>query len=499
MPEPLPTTEPSSHDLPADVNPRLYNEDLAPAKERTWRTYSLFAMWMSDIHSIGGYTFAAGLFAFGLVGWQVLVALIIGIALVNVGVNWMGSAGQKTGVCYPVLARASFGVYGSNIPALIRGLVAIAWYGIQTWLASVALIVLLLRVFPGLAGLARGNFLGLSPLGWIAFLALAALQLAIFSRGMESVRKLIDFAGPAIWVVMLALAGWVLVKSHGNITFNFSRTHASTGSVLHGFFASIALTVAYFSTLMLNFCDFSRFAPSRRAVRRSNFWGLSVNFIAFSIVSVIVTGGSLAIYGKYIFDPVQLVSRINSSAAVLLGAITFVVATIGINVVANFVSPAYDLSNMAPRHITFRRGGVITAVISVAILPWYLYQNPVAVDYFLGALAAFLGPLFAIIMVDYYLIQHGQVTVGDLYRDAPASRYLYRRGFNPLAIYTFVPSAAIAAVIALVPALATAAPFSWFIGAALGAGIYYPLSRSTGRSPARPSARPAPAGTPRHR
>ncbi|MDQ4214924.1 NCS1 family nucleobase:cation symporter-1 [Microbacterium capsulatum] len=470
-------SETTHAELPTDTSPFLLNEDLAPAKDRNWKTYSLFAMWMSDVHSIGGYTFAAGLFAFGLVGWQVLVALIIGIALVNVAINWMGYAGQRTGVPYPVLARASFGVFGANIPALVRAIIAVFWYGIQTWLASVALIVLLLRVWPQLAPMTHGGFLGLSPLGWIAFLALAALQLGLFSGGMNAVRKLVDFAGPAIWVVMLGLAVWVLVKSGGNIAFDFAGKQADFGGMVYGFFASISLTVAYFSTLMLNYCDFSRFAPNKRAVRLANFWGLSVNFIAFSIVSVVVTGGSLAIFGKYIFDPVELVAKIDSTVAILIGAITFVVATIGINVVANFVSPAYDFANAAPKHVSFRRGGIITAILSVLILPWNVYANPVAVNYFLGGLAAFLGPLYAIIMSDYYLLQHGKVNVPDLYRSVPGSQYLYRKGINPTAVYAFIPSAAVAAVVALVPQLGMLAPFSWFIGAAIAMGLYLLLSR----------------------
>jgi NCS1 family nucleobase:cation symporter-1 len=243
----------------------------------------------------------------------------------------------------------------------------------------------------------------------------------MFSRGMEAVRRLTDFAGPAIWVVMLVLAGWVLVRAHGQLSFNFSAKQLSGGQTVHEFFAAIALTVAYFSTLMLNFCDFSRFAPSRRAVKVGNFWGLPVNFIAFSVVSVVVTAGSLAIYGQYVFDPVELVSRIDSTAAVLLGAITFTVATIGINIVANFVSPAYDLANAAPKYINFKRGGVITAVASVVVLPWKVFANPVAVNYFLGGLGAFLGPLFGIIIVDYYLIQRSQVKVPDLYRSDPGA------------------------------------------------------------------------------
>jgi NCS1 family nucleobase:cation symporter-1 len=466
-----------------DPSGRLYNDDLAPATERHWRMYSLFAMWMSDIHSIGGYTFAAGLFALGLVGWQVLLALIIGIALVNVGMNWIGYAGQKTGVCYPVLARVSFGVYGANIAALTRAVIAIFWYGIQTWLASVALLVLLVRVFPGIKPLTDGGFLGLSPLGWIAFLALAAVQLLMFSRGMEAVRRLTDVAGPAIWVVMLLLAGWVLVRAHGELSFNFTDKQLTGGQTLHEFLAAIALTVAYFSTLMLNFCDFSRFAPSKRAVTVGNFWGLPVNFIAFSVVSVVVTAGSLAIYGQYVFDPVQLVSRIDNTAAVLLGAVTFTVATIGINIVANFVSPAYDLANAAPKHIDFKRGGVITAVLSVVVLPWKVFANPVAVNYFLGGLGAFLGPLFGIIITDYYLIRRGKVEVADLYRRDAEASYTYKHGFNPNAVTAFVISAVIAAVIALVPAFSAVAPFSWFIGAALGAVIYYSLAHLRATSP----------------
>jgi NCS1 family nucleobase:cation symporter-1 len=469
-----------------DADPRLYNDDLAPAKERTWGVYSLFAMWMSDIHSVGGYIFAAGLFALGLVGWQVLLALVIGITLVNIGMNWMGYAGQKTGVPYPVLARVSFGVFGANLPALIRAVIAIFWYSIQTWLASVAVVGLLLRAFPGLKPMAQTSFIGLSALGWIAFLALWALQLIVFRRGMETVRRFIDWAGPAIWVVMLVLAVWIVFAAKGHVSLTLSDKRLTGGQATHQFFAAIALTVSYFSTLLLNFCDFSRFAPSRRAVKIGNFWGLPVNFIAFSIVSVVVTAGSVALYGEAIFDPIQLVERMNNTAIAVVGALTFAIATIGINIVANFVSPAYDLSNVAPKHIDFKRGGLITAIAALLVLPWKVYGSPFAVQYFLGGLAAFLGPLFGVIIADYYLRRRGHVAVADLYRATPDAAYTYRNGWNPKALTAFFPAAAVAAVIALVPGsvvplFGQLAPFSWFIGAALGAAIYLAI---TARQPA---------------
>jgi nucleobase:cation symporter-1, NCS1 family len=185
----------ATNSLPPGASPRLHNEDLAPATERTWGTYSLFAMWMSDVHSLGGYTFAAGLFFLGLVAWQVFVALVLGIAVVFLLMNLTGFAGQRTGAPFPVIARISFGVFGANLPALIRAIIAIAWYGIQTWLASVAMVVLALSIWPGLQPWSEGGFLGLSPLGWAAFAVMWVLQLLVIRRGMETVRRFQDWAG----------------------------------------------------------------------------------------------------------------------------------------------------------------------------------------------------------------------------------------------------------------------------------------------------------------
>jgi NCS1 family nucleobase:cation symporter-1 len=223
---------------------------------------------------------------------------------------------------------------------------------------------------------------------------------------------------------------------------------------------------------MLNYCDFSRFAPDQRAVRRANFWGLPVNFTAFAIVSVIVTAGTITVFGKAITDPVLIVGKIHNTATLVIGALVFIVATIGINIVANFVSPAYDLANVAPKHIDFQRGGLISALLALVVLPWKLYSSPVAVNYFLGSLGAFLGPLFGIIMVDYYLIRRERVDMVDLYRE-DGGRYHYKHGVNPRALIAFIPSAAVAAVIALDSYFSTASAFSWFIGAVPAATIYY--------------------------
>lgn len=462
--------------IPPHVDARLYNPDLAPPKERKWGFYSLFALWMSDIHSIGGYTFAAGLFALGLGAISVFAGLSIGIVIVFFMMNLVGFAGQKTGLCYPALARISFGTIGSNVPALTRGFVAIAWYGIQTWLASKAVIVLVDGIWPGIASFGKDiNILGETPIGWAAFLLMWALQLLLLRNGMDTIRKFTDFAGPAVWVVMFMLTVYVLAKAGWHIDLVLPQEPAKFGQI-HAFLAAISLTVAYFAALLLNFCDFSRFAPTKKAVWHGNLWGLPVNFILFAVVSVLVTAGSFQIYGEHIYDPVDLVGKLDSMTALLLGAVTFTVATIGINVVANFVSPAYDFANAWPEKIDFKRGGLITAFLALVITPWNLFNNPTIVNIFLAAVGAVLGPLLGIIVVDYYLIRKQKVVVSELFK--VDGLYTYKKGWNMKAVWVMILTSVPSVLIAVwqVDFLRFLSPFSYFIGIFFGGVIYYLVS-----------------------
>ncbi|WP_413806597.1 NCS1 family nucleobase:cation symporter-1 [Streptomyces sp. OE57] len=458
---------------PAKPDPRLYNDDLAPAVERKWGTYSIFAMWMSDTHAISNYAFAASLFVLGLPTWEVFLSLLAGVTILYWFMNRMGHAGHRTGVPFPVLARASWGVYGANIPALLRAVMAVAWYGIQTWLASEALVLLGVQLVPSLAEYDHNSVLGLSTLGWIAFLVMWLLQAVLLTRGMEFIRKVQDLAtGPVVWLVMLALAGWLIAKAGGDISLTDSLTGLSGGEQLHQSLTAVSLTVATFLTLVLNYADFARFTPDHQAYRRGNLLGLPVNFTAFAVVSVLMTAGTISVFGEAISDPVEVIARIDNPAVTVIGALSFMVATVGINVVANFVSPAYDFANLAPKYLDFRRGGMITAVLAIVVMPWKLYSSPVVIQYFLGALGAFLGPLVAVILVDYYLVRRGHIEVDALFSADKAGVYYYRKGFNPEAIIAFVPSAAVSAVLALVDGFEDVAPFSWVFGMAIGAGIY---------------------------
>jgi NCS1 family nucleobase:cation symporter-1 len=473
-------------DLPPRYSSRLANADLVPLKDQHWNAYNIFAFWMSDVHSVGGYVFAGSLFALGLTSWQVLIALLAGIGIVNVLCNLIAKPSQANGVPYPVMCRATFGVLGANVPAMIRGLIAVAWYGIQTYLASTAFVVIALKFFPQFAAyadVAQHGFAGLSALGWCGFMLLWVLQALVFWNGMEAIKRFIDFAGPAVYAVMFALTAWLVVKAGPqNIHLDLGAVKYHGWSVVPIMITAIALVVSYFSGPMLNFGDFSRYGKSFAAVKRGNFWGLPVNFLAFSLVTVITTAATQPVFGKLITDPVEMVSRIDNATAVVLGAVTFVVATIGINIVANFVSPAFDFSNIAPSRISWRMGGMIAAVASVFITPWNLFNRPEVIHYTLDILGSFIGPLYGVLIVDFYLIKREQIDVDAMFTMSPTGRYWYDNGVNRKAVAALVPAAVIAIACVLVPALHPLANFSWFIGVAIAAVVYRLLARGTAMS-----------------
>ncbi|WP_138999270.1 NCS1 family nucleobase:cation symporter-1 [Rhodococcus zopfii] len=467
-------------------DPRLTNDDLAPLKDQRWGSYNIFAFWMSDVHSVGGYVTAGSLFALGLASWQVLVSLLAGITIVYFFCNLVAKPSQMTGVPYPVICRSVFGVLGANIPAIIRGLIAVAWYGIQTFLASAALDVVLIKLFPALAPYAvveDYGFAGLSALGWVSFLTLWVLQACVFWRGMESIRRFIDFCGPAVYVVMFLLCGYLISKAGWSaIDLNLGTVTHTGLDALPVMLGAIALVVSYFSGPMLNFGDFSRYGRSFAAVKRGNFLGLPVNFLVFSLLVVITASLTLPVYGELITDPVETVARIDSTFAIVLGALTFAIATIGINIVANFISPAFDFSNVSPQRISWRAGGMIAAVGSVLITPWNLYNNPDVIHYTLETLGAFIGPLFGILIADYYLVRKQQVIVDDLFTMSEKGAYWYRKGYNPAAVIATVVGAAVAMIPVLfndAPGMHTTAQYSWFIGCGLGFAVYHLLATRT--------------------
>src|ERR1700760_824784 len=475
----------SPNDIPVIAVPnahsRLYNHDLAPIAPagRTWGTFSIFAMWMSDVHSVGGYTFAASLFFLGLNGWEVLIAMVVGITVVYFLMNLIGRPSLKYGTPFPVVARMSFGVMGANIAAGLRGIVGIVWYGVQTYFASKAVQALVLAFYPGAEAFTHGSFAGLSALGWFSFLFMWIFQLLIFLNGMETIRKFIDFCGPVVYVVMFALAIWILMQT-GTSSLSLQLSPRAEGSSLGHMANAAMLIVAYFAALLLNFGDFSRFASDERAMKVGNLLGLPLNFIVFAIITVIVTAGTVKVFGEGIMDPGAIVQRVRNPWVVAIGSITFIVATMGINIVANFVSPAYDISNLYPEKIDFRLGGLITSILSVLVCPWLFVSSPQAITLFVSIFGAVLGPLFGTIIADYYVVKRQSVDLNDLYSMSPTGTYFYENGWNRNAVIALAGAAVVSIGLSLCGAygvIANIGDWGWLIRASLRAVLYVALAR----------------------
>ena len=472
-------------------SPRLYNEDLAPAAERRWGAFSVFNVWTSDVHSLYGYFLAASLF---LVAGDT-VRFLIGIAVGSLVIFWLmtliGNAGVRTGVPYPVLARASFGTFGANVPALVRAVVATFWYGAQTSAAAGAIVAFLICYDGPRHFHETTHLLGHTGLEVVCYLGVWAAQLLIISKGMETVRRFQDFAGPAVWVMMLVLAVGLSVKA-GSLSFAVdmpagelaSLARNATGlSVAPGSLAAIAAIAAtwitYFAALFLNFCDFARFTPNERVLRRGNVWGLPVNLILFSLVAALTTSAASKVYGQVILEPAKISAKFDNVFLVLLAALTFAVATLGINVVANFVSPAFDFANVAPRWIDFRRGGFIAAVIALVLFPLHPWDNAPS---FVNAIGSTMGPIFGVIVVDYYLIRRAQLNVPALYQEN--GEFRFQGGWN---VRAFIAGGVGAVFSSILPVYgpsgygATLGPYTWFIGVLVSGCLYLALTRA--RSP----------------
>ena len=471
-------------------SPDLYNEDLAPAKERNWGAFSIFNVWTSDVHSLWGYYLAASPFLLCGSFVNFIVAFGLGSLIIFFLMNLIGYAGVKTGVPYPVLARASFGVWGANLPALVRAIVACFWYGAQTAAASGAIVALLTRTDLFMEFHKSTHFLGHSGLEVICFVVVWALQLLIIQNGMETVRRFQDWAGPAVWIAMLVLAIGLIVKAGG-----FSFEHGIPKDVLLAktkdagvpgepgtFWALMAVGatwVTYFAALYLNFCDFSRFAPDKATVRKGNLWGLPINLVLFSLVAGVTTIAAFKVYGDVMLHPDQVSAKFDSWFLAFVAAVTFAVATLGINVVANFVSPAFDFANVFPRKIDFKKGGYIAAGIALVLYPFAPWEGNAAA--FVGAIGATMGPLLGIILADYYLLAKGEIDVEALYRED--GRYRYRGGWN---VNALVATAVGALFSSILPNFTTLLPswwgiYGWFFGVAIGAVTYLVLSTVTRR------------------
>lgn len=470
------------------MDPRLYNSDLAPLPpdKRKWGWFEIFNVWSNDIQSLFGYTLAATLFiSYGLNGWAVFAGIILAGIIVNVLVNLTGKPGVKYGIPYPVIARASMGVHGANFPALIRGIVAIFWYGVQTYFASTALALLFNALLGNPGG---GTFLGMTAVDWFSYAVVCVFQLALFLRGFDWITKFLNWAGPLVYLVMIALLGVIWYKAGGGLLNElgtiFDGKGEHPGGPVAAFVAVVGTMVAYFAAVVINYGDFSRFVKNESQMKWGNFLGLPVSLALFSFLALFITAGTAVLFGEMITNPAEMVGKVDNLALTIIAALTFFAATVGINLVANFIPAAFGLANLAPAKISARTGGIITAVISFFIGGlWVALISHIGIAGFVDTLGAVLAPLYGIVVADYYLVRKQRLNVQDLFSAEPGSTYYFDKGWNKRALFAFSVASLFSVASVWTPALASWAGFAWLFGALLGAVLHLGLMRMRAPAP----------------
>jgi len=450
----------------------LYNPDLAPARNqrRTWGTYNYAALWVSMSVNILTYMLAASLIQGGMDWKQAVLTVFFGNAIVLAPMLLNAHPGARYGVPFPVFARASFGVLGANVAAVLRGLVACGWFGIQTWIGGEAINTLFAVLFPAW----KNNPYG-TP---ICFLAFWAINLVVILKGIEYIRILQGISAPILLAVGLLLLGWAYKNAGGfGPMLSAPSQFATTADFLKFLIPALNGTVGFWATVSLNVPDFTRFAKDQRSQIIGQSIALPTTMTLYSFIGIAVTSATVIIFGSAIWDPVQLMSRIGSPVAVAISLVAILLATLNVNIGANVVSPANDFSNLWPKKISFKTGGVITCVLGIAMMPWKLLANHRTFIFgWLGGYAAVLGPVAGIMICDYYLVRRKQLAVNDLY--LRGSEYEYSNGFNWRAIGALVFGAAIALMGLVIPAVRFLYDYSWFVGFAVSFVSYYALMRS---------------------
>jgi len=473
----------------------LYNEDLAPTSpaQRTWLWYHYAALWVGMVMCIPSYTLAAGLIDQGMSPWQAVFTVLLGNLIVLAPMLLIGHAGAKYGIPYAVLVRSSFGTQGAKLPALLRAIVACGWYGIQTWFGGLA-IYTLLNILTGNALVGEPlPVLNINLAQLVCFLVFWTLQLYFVLHGTDSIRWLESFSAPVKIVMLLALVWWALDRAGGfgammSQPSKFVASGEKAGQFWNVFWPSLTAMVGFWATLALNIPDFTRFARSQRDQVIGQAIGLPAPMGLLALISVIVTSATVVIYGKAIWDPVDLSGRFTGTG-VGLALLILTIDTMCCNLAANLVGPAYDFASLAPKRISYKTGGLITAFIALFACPWKILAstNGYIFTWLIGY-SALLGPVAGIMLIDYYWLRDTRLDTRELFAENGAFRY--RNGWNPaaaialaLGVLPNLPGflhAAFPDAFANVPVFFNAIyTYAWFAGLAISALVYALLMRRT--------------------
>ena len=454
-----------------------YNHDIAPTRvhERTWNKWHITALWIGMSICVPTYTLGGVLTAyFGLSVGEALLAILLANLVVLIPLTLNAFAGTKYGIPFPVLLRSSFGIIGSNVPCLIRALVACGWFGIQTLFGGLAIHLFLGSVFEGWKSLGgTGEVIG--------FMVFWALNLWVVLRGAESIKWLETLSAPLLVLVGIGLLVWALPNVSMTELLAQPAKRPEGASVYGYFFAGLTAMVGFWATLSLNIPDFSRYARSQKDQILGQLFGLPLTMFLFAALGVVMTAASEKLVGVTVSDPVSLIGHIQSPGWVALAMALIIIATLSTNTAANIVSPTNDFQNIAPKLINRTTAVILTGLVGLALMAHELLKKlgllvsdvsleTVYSNWLLGY-SSLLGPIAGIMVVDYFIIRQQKLDLEGLYLDGvyPAWNWNGFIAFGVPVVLTLLSLGS--------SAFSWFYDYGWFTGSLLGAAIYYGLSR----------------------
>jgi len=473
------------------ADPQLYNPDLAPTPEagKTWSWSSIAALWVGMVVCVPTYMLSSGMVEQGMAWWQAVLTVLLGNVIVLVPMMLVGHAGTKHGIPFPVLLRSSFGTIGANVPAILRGLVACGWFGIQTWVGGSAIYTMINALTGDAIVGSEMGWLGIDPGQALCFLFFWGLHVFFITFGTESIRWLETLAAPFLILMGIALLIWAYVAAGGfgemlSTPSQFGPGQEREGQFWSVFFPNLTAMVGFWATLSLNIPDFTRFCKTQRDQVVGQAVGLPPTMALFAFISVAVTSATVVIYGEAIWDPVVLLGRMGGFA-VIIALLALIVATLTTNLAANVVAPSNGFSNIAPEKISFRMGGYITAGLGLAMFPWKLLETAEGYIFtWLVGYSALLGPIAGILVSDYFLVRRTELDVEDLFR--AAGKYRFSGGWNWRALVALAVGVApnIPGFLAQAGALSEVGAawssiytYAWFVGFGISLTVYWALMR----------------------
>jgi NCS1 family nucleobase:cation symporter-1 len=472
----------------------FYSSDMAPTSdpERKWGTKDIAALWISMAACIPTYMLASSLIAEGMNWWQAVLTIFLGNVIVLIPMVLNAHAGTKYGISFPVYCRASFGILGANVPALLRALVACGWFGIQTWIGGEAIYRILAVFLPVWNGLPLIDGLGMNAAQLSCFLFFWSINIAVIYCGIDSIRLLLNIKAPLLILLGLALLAWAYREAGGfgpilSQPSQFEPGGSKAGQFWPFFFPALTGMVGFWATLSLNIPDFSRYARSQRDQIVGQAIGLPTTMALYSFIGVAVTSATIKIYGEPIWNPTDLIPKFSNKVVLILSMFALCLATLATNLAANVVSPANDFAHLWPKKISFRTGGLITGIIGILIQPWKLIADPTGYIFtWLIAYSALLGAVGGILIADYFLIRQRRLDAVGLYlKKGP---YWYWLGFNPVALFAL----AVGIAPCMPGFLATVAKvqmpaiwieiyhYAWFVSFGLSMSVYLALMAVVG-------------------